>query len=368
MVQRIGIESKRAFHNQRGLGNFNRGMITLLTQYAPENQYYLFAKPTPEYSFPHTHTIEPKGIYHYIPSLWRSLRCVKDIQAQSINLFMGTSGELPLGIEKIKGLKKVVVVHDLICLRFPRLYNWFYRHLFITKMRYACSVADIVIAISEQTKQDIIHFYGTSADKIKVLYQNCHPQFRRSIIEEEVKDVKERLHLPDEYILIVGAIEERKNILRLIEAIQLAQITIPLVVVGNGSQKYINKVRLFAERCSVDVRVLTNTRFSDFPTIYRGARVFVYPSMFEGFGIPILEALCVGVPIITSCGGCFAEVGGEAAEYINPLDSTSIAEGLQKVLNDDGLREQMIECGLHQAQKFTDEKVAENLLRILELK
>lgn len=357
---RIAFDAKRAYHNHRGLGNYSRDVIRLLTTYAPNEEYLLFARPTERYSFPGTRTIAPEGLWKAFPSLWRSFGCVG--QMKDVDLYWGLSGELPFGIHRT-GVKTIVTIHDVIFLRYPDLYSATYRRLFTRKMQYALRVADVIVAISEQTKRDIIDFFGIDERRIQVVYQGCNNRFREPVTDTKVEETKARYRLPKRYLLAVGAIEPRKNLHRLIEAIHLAKTDLPLVAVG-GKNAYADQLANEAQALGVDLRYLHNLPFADLPAVYKGAELLCYPSIFEGFGIPILEAMCVGTPVLTSTGSCFSETGGEAALYADPLSPSEIATQLTKILSEPALREEMIQKGKIQADRFTDEKVAANLIRV----
>ncbi len=361
---RIAFDAKRAYHNQRGLGNYSRDVIRLMTTYAPENEYMLMAQPSVRYSFPHTLTIAPQGLWHYMPSLWRSYGCTRSLKKADV--YWGLSGELPLGIHRT-GVRTVVTIHDTIFLRYPELYSATYRWLFTQKMAYALRVADVVVAISEQTKRDIITFFGADETKIKVVYQGCNNRFREPITDEQVAVVKKRYDLPDRYIVDVGALEPRKNLQTLIRAMAWAHIDLPLVAVG-GKSRYGDEAAALAEKMGVKLLFLHALPFDELPMVYKGAVCSVYPSVFEGFGIPILESLCVGTPVLTSTGSCFSETGGEAALYADPLSPEDIGAQLARILTDVSLREEMIKKGHQQAALFTDEQVARHLIDICQLK
>lgn len=358
---RISLDAKRAYHNRRGLGNYSRDVIRLLTTYAPENDYYLIAKPSPHYSFANTTTIEPTGIYRKMPSLYRSWGCNRVIEGMDIH--MGLSGELPFGIEKATSTKKVVTVHDAIFVRYPELYSATYRWLFAKKVNYSCKVADIIIAISEQTKRDIIEFFGADENKIKVVYQGCNNIFREPVSSEADEKVKQ-LGLPSEYIIDVGAIEPRKNLERLIEAVKASGTGLPIVAVG-GRSRYADEMAKKAENEGVRLIMLHGVDFALLPALYKNALMSVYPSIFEGFGIPILESMCIGTPVLTSTGSCFSETGGQAALYANPYDAAEIGAQIARIANDGELRKIMIESGKRQAMEFTDEKVAQSLIETI---
>ncbi len=361
-TKRIAFDAKRAFHNSRGLGNYSRDTIRLLTRYAPENEYFYFGQPTELFRPTCGTVVSPTGVWKAVPSLWRSFGCLRDIEGQHIDLYHGLSGELPFGIHRT-ATQTLVTMHDTIFLRYPELYSPTYRRLFSRKVQYACDHATRIIAISEQTKQDLIRFFHADETKISVVYQGCSNRFRQPVSSEQVAAAKAKYGLPDNYIIDVGAIEPRKNLRNLLYAMAETHIDLPLVAVG-GRSKYAEQMRALAARLGVSLTLLHSVPFADFPALYKGAICLVYPSLFEGFGIPILEAMCVGTPVLTSKGSCFEETGGDAALYADPNDPIAIGLQLQRLLNDTNLRQQMVARGTTQSLRFTDDEVAHHLLDV----
>ena len=360
--KRIVFAAKRAFANARGLGNYSRDTIRLLADYAPQNEYFYCGVPSIRFSPQRGTILSPQGVWRYFPDIWRMRGCLASLQQHRVEIYHGLSGELPIGIHRT-GIKTIVTMHDAIFMRYPKLYSIGYRHLFAQKVRYACAHADVIIAISEQTKRDMIAYFHADERKIRVVYQGCNNQFRKPISEEEVRVVRAKYHLPNQYVLYVGALEPRKNLYNLQLAMERAHIDAPLVYVGAPS-KYGETLRQLATQCHQEIYFLHGIPFTDFPALYKGAEVFVYPSVFEGFGIPILEAMCVGTPVLTSTGSCFEETGGQAALYADPNDVETIGKQLAMMLADSNLRAQMIQAGYKQSQKFTDDEVVRHLLEI----
>jgi len=225
----IAFDAKRAFANRRGLGNYSRDVIRLMRTYAPENDYVLFGSPSDAYEPGAARVVSPKGLWRCFPSLWRTCGCLNSLDG--IDIYHGLSGELPFGIHR-KEVKTVVTVHDAIFMRYPELYSATYRWLFARKVQYACDHADLIIAISEQTKRDIIEFFHADERKIHVVYQGCNNRFREPVSEARLAAVRKQYRLPEQFILSVGAIEPRKNLKNLIEAMSMAHIDLPLVAVG----------------------------------------------------------------------------------------------------------------------------------------
>ena len=370
---KIGFDAKRAFHNHSGLGNYSRFVIEALSRRYPENRYFLYTTPYRQsamHKFAEADNIEvcsPQGLAVLLPSLWRTYGISKEARRDGINVFHGLSHELPVGIEKT-GIKTLVTVHDLIFMRYPEYYSRADAAIYKRKVVSACRRADTIIAVSNQTKRDIIDFLGIDDSKITVVYQGCDPQFYDAISPADKAEIKSKYSLPDNYILSVGTVETRKNLLSIVRAMPSLPAEFCLVAVGKHSD-YAGKVMAEVARLGLSERVLfvNKADFKDFPGIYQQAAAFVYPSEFEGFGIPILEALNSGVPVIAARTSSLPEVGGEAAMYIEPHDHNTLALYLNDILNDADMRKRMTTDGLIQAKKFREEEIVPALIENYEL-
>ena len=371
LEMRIGFDAKRAFYNSTGLGNYSRDSIRILSLLYPENDYFLYtpkAKENKQISF----LKNKKNILVRTPSsfvgnlfkkYWRNKNIIKDLVQDEIDIYHGLSHEIPLGIEKTN-IKSVVTIHDLIFIRYPHLFSSIDRKIYHKKFQSACKRANKIIAISHQTKNDIIEFFGTDENKIEVVYQGCNNVFQSKISKKRIEEICKKYNLPEKFILNVGTIEERKNLLTILKSIK----ELPkqhLVVIGNGKE-YKNKCLQYIIEHNLQKRVsfLSGIELEEIAAIYQKSEIMIYPSVFEGFGIPILEALFSKTPVITSQGGCFSETGGEHSIYINPLSVSEITSAITKITTDTNLRNTMIEKGYNYAQNFTDKKVAENLQKI----
>lgn len=360
---KIGFDAKRTFQNFTGLGNYSRTLITTLATHCPDFDLHLFAprlnadprvtaflsQHTPPLS---THTPQTK-FGQKMKSWWRTYGIINDLKKNDIKIFHGLSNELPIGIAR-SGIKSVVTVHDLIFERYPNFYPFFDRKMYRWKFKNACQKADIVVAISEQTKSDIVDFYNINPEKIKVIYQSCDPQFYTFTEPSVINPTLIKYNLPSEYILYVGTINERKNLLGIVKALQImGKNAPPLVAIGDG-KKYLEEVENFVLQNNLSEKFYLRKKvdFSDMPAIYRGAAAFVYPSFFEGFGIPIIEALFSGVAVVTSVDSCFAEAGGDGALYCQPSQPESIAEKINVILTNKTLREDLILRGGQHVQQF----------------
>ncbi|HPH62573.1 MAG: glycosyltransferase family 4 protein [Paludibacteraceae bacterium] len=365
---RIGFDAKRAFFNIRGLGNYSRDTIRVLESNVPENEYYLFTpgnKGRAGWLPPEScKIVTPSGFpYSLFPALWRSYGCHKEMESLHLDLYHGLSNEIPYGI---KGkVPSVITMHDVIFLKYPEFYPWIDRYTFRKKYTHSCLAADRIIAISEQTKIDLIEWIGADESKIDVVYQGCNPMFHQEVNEEKKQQVRERYMLPSEFMLIVCAIERRKNHEIILEAMHRCKSDLPLVIIGRSSE-YKQTLLSLIEKYGLQNRVilLHDVPTADLPAIYRAASLFVYPSHFEGFGIPILEAMTSGLPVITSKGSCFAETGGDAARYVNQEDADELAAVMDEVLMDSALSAQMVEKGYKQSFKFSDEIIAKSFMEV----
>ncbi|UYQ91121.1 glycosyltransferase family 4 protein [Chitinophaga horti] len=369
----IGFDAKRAYQNKTGLGNYSRTLIHSLATFHPEHQYYLFApKITGMFAagaYSNMHTVQPQQALHKLfRSAWRSRFISGELSRHKLDIFHGLSHELPFGIHKT-GVKSIVTMHDLIFERYPEQYNPIDVYTYRKKAKYACEKADRVVAISQQTKDDLVHYYQTPPEKISVAYQACDPAFAIEHPKAHINVMLDKYNLPKEYFLYVGSIIERKNLLGIVKAMSLLNgASLPLVVLGDGSG-YKKKVKEYVSEHGLGQKVfflneMASFAYHDLPALYQGAAGLIYPSVFEGFGIPILEALWSQTPVITSQGSCFHETGGEAALYIDPLRPESIAHAMERVAGDTALVNSMRLKGLDHAQQFTAQKTAEVVMEI----
>ena len=376
----IGFDAKRAFHNHTGLGHYSRTLIRSLSEVYPGHQYFLFnPKPSTQFSFQseNLHEVLPTGFPgKWFPSLWRSQLVKKDLQKLKIDLYHGLSHEIPMGLPRT-GIRSVVTIHDLIHERHPEQYNPVDVRIYRKKFRYACANADRIIAISEQTRKDIIDFYQTDPAKIRVCYQSCNPAFGVQIGDEEKKAIRELYQLPLQFFLYVGSVIERKNLLNICKAINLLrnELNIPLVIIGEGGG-YKQKVKDYIRQNGLESLCIflsekESARQSkgfrtatDFPAIYQSAIALIYPSFFEGFGIPVLEALWSHTPVITSTLSCLPEAGGKGAYYVNPAIPEEIATGMKKLYQEPELARQLTSLGWEHAQHFSVKNCAEAVMNV----
>ena len=364
---KIGFDGKRAFHNATGLGNYSRDLLKILATFFSDNEYYVYNTKPKKIDrlsgFQNLIEKQPTSTFwKKFSSIWRQGPILKQLKKDQIELYHGLSGEVPRGIEK-SGIPSVVTIHDLIFVRYPELYSFFDRKIHLNKFKYAAERADKVIAISEQTKNDIIEFLGIEASKIEVVYQGCHAVFKDKASEAEKLKVKEKFKLPENFILNVGTIEERKNLLSVVKAIN--DLNTHLVVVGRKT-KYYDKVFEYIQTNNLSNRIhfLEGVALNELATIYQLADIFVYPSVFEGFGIPIIEALYSKTPVVTTKGGVFPEAGGPNSCYIDPNNTLEFSKAIENILKNENLRKEMANKGHTFVQKFNDDVIANDIMKL----
>ncbi|PID92627.1 MAG: mannosyltransferase [Bacteroidetes bacterium] len=365
---RIGFDAKRAYNNISGLGNYSRYVISCISRFYPENDILLY---TPRIADPDLF-VEPAGSQVILPSgllsrmfrsQWRSFKLPELLKAVGVNIFHGLSNELPFGIHQ-SGVPSLVTIHDLIFLERPELYKPVDRRIYSKKVAYACKHATRIIAVSDQTKRDIMRHLGVEEERIRVVYQGCHRQFYNRASEESRMAVRDRFSLPSDYLLYVGTIEERKNLLMIVRALHEGKIDIPLVVVGRKTP-YFQQVDAYIRKNQIrNIHFLDHVHVSDLPAIYQESRGFIYPSSYEGFGIPVLEALNSRVPVITSAGGCLEETAGKGGLFIDPLNTEEMAHAIRRILEDKELRNHMIMEGGSHAMKFREEQTIPSLYQV----
>lgn len=369
----IGFDAKRAFKNFTGLGNYSRFVVKSLSDHYPKNEYFLYSpmgaihneEVTDSCTNTNQKIITPEGMWNFpgMSGLWRSVFSGKTHNNNKLDIFHGLSSEIP--VQKDKKTRYVVTIHDLIFLRFPHLYNPLDVKIYKYKAKYACEKADKIIAVSNQTAKDIIRFLQIPEKKIEVVHQGCHQNFKEKVSQEDLVRISQKYNLPPAYMLTVGTIEKRKNIGLILDFLKNnPDCDHPLVVVGKPSP-YLKELKSYIEVSGLENRVLFlhQVSFEDLPVIYAGAYVFIYPSIFEGFGIPIIEAQESGVPVITTMGTCFEEVGGRSVLYTDPNDIEHLKCNLA-ALKCKGLRESLIKKGKENTKRFQPDTISKKLIKV----
>ena len=367
---RIGFEAKRLFLNNRGLGNYARNLLYGLEKYYPSNDYFLY---TPQISNEYvSHSLlnseninlrTPQGFSKRISGYWRSYMLGINSQKDHLNIFHGLSQELPKDIKR-NGALSIVTIHDMIYLKHPEFYKPIDRWIYEKKVKFAVNNADKIIAISIQTKDDLLERYKLSEEQIIVIYQSCNEVFYKKRSDIELKQVIDKWSLPNQFILYVGALNENKNVMLILEALksQKGDLDIPLVVVGHGSV-YKKKMQEFVDRNDMASQLIFASETADpspleLSSFYQLSSAFIFPSFYEGFGIPILEARFSRTPVLASNSSCLQEAGGKDSSYFDPTNALELASLLSiSLANKDNVKKDM-------DKKFTLEGGTEQLMRL----
>lgn len=361
----IGFEAKRANANRTGLGNYSRFVIRSLKRAGIGDRLNLYI-PKRKANAEYDALLEMDGVTSHLPdrpvwrrlsALWRVFGVAQQLQRDGVKLFHGLSNELPCGLGR-RGIRSVVTVHDLIFRILPGCYKPVDRWIYTWKFRSACRRADRIVAVSECTKRDIVRLFGIDPAKIEVIYQGCDEMFAERRSAAELDRAAREYGLPERYLLNVGTLEERKNLLEVVQALEHLPAEIHLVAVG-GRTAYTARVERYAAEHGLTDRIhlLHKVTYRDLPLLYARAEVMVYPSRYEGFGIPIIEALNAGIPVVAATGSCLEEAGGPDQLYVSPDDPAELARAVRRILDDPELRRALAERGRAYVERFRMEVV-----------
>lgn len=317
---KIGFDAKRYFQNTTGLGNYSRWLVDSL---AARNKYdYHLYHPKELSQKVELPTHHPQGIKSAVPSLWRTRFVCSRLEDDGMQLFHGLSNELPFGIHKTN-VKSVVTIHDLINKRFPENYSAVDRIIYNRKLHYAQKHADKIIVPSQQTSEDLTLYFGTPKSKIQVIPLAYIPK----------QNVKKESTAHEPYILCVSSLDKRKNLVRLVKAFSLSNSKHKLIIAGKtgGMLKRIQKI---IKDLDAKVELRLDVTNKELEQLYTNSLFCVYPSLYEGFGIPILEAFSYNKTVATSEVSSMPEVGGDAAIYFNPSETSSITYAINALLDE----------------------------------
>ncbi len=365
---KIGYDAKRAVNNNTGLGNYSRLVIETIAD-SGDDTVMLYA-PALRNNPRFMPLLERENVTFCLPdtnfgkrfsSIWRSRGLSKQLQRDEIELFHGLSNELPLNIAS-SGIPSIVTIHDVIFRHFPHCYNWIDRKIYDYKFRKAAENATRVIAISECTRRDIINLYNINPDKIDVVYQGCDPQFSRPVDSGQVKSVMKKYGIDRNYIIGVGTVEERKNQLLTVKALRGLPQEVIAVIVGRrtGYAKEIDAY-ISSHKLKDRVKFIEKADFADFPALYSGALFSSYPSRYEGFGIPVIESLSVGTPVIIASGSCLEEAAGPDAPVVAPDDVDGFIAAADSIIHDENNQMRLSVLGKKYVERFSKQYFAEDL-------
>jgi glycosyltransferase involved in cell wall biosynthesis len=361
---RIGIDVGILREKARGVGFYLINLLDKFSQITIEDSFYLYSPRSTLYNFGKRQNWHNRfGTIPMPGSFWLQTQGKRYVTKDKIEMFYGPAHLLPLRLSK--NIKTVLAVHDLVSVYYPNTmanYNRFIHNIFF---KPSIKSADHIITMSEYTKQSIIDCFSISSDKITVIYEGVSEKFRPHQ-KEEILSVLARYQIKSPYILSVGTLEPRKNYMVLLKAFKQLNSNFDLVIVGKKGWKSQEIFDTISElQLHNRIKILGYVDDNDMPYLYNGAEVFVFPSVYEGFGLPVLEALACGVPTISSNASSLPEIGGEAVKYFNPNSIDDLQKKMQDVLDSSEVKRTLREKGIIQAQKFNWEDTARKTLTIL---
>ena len=368
----IGYDAKRAVSNGTGLGNYCRTLLNDLGTIDTTDSFRLYVPDLGRDDL-RSQLDMPRNMSFVTPanklvkplrSLWRIKGIVNDLKRDGVDIYHGLTGELPLGLSEA-GIKSVVTIHDLIFMRCPEYYNPVDVAIYKWKFRNTCKQADRIIAISECTRRDIMELGEIDDSRIHVVYQSCDTRFHLQVSEAQKAEVRSRYSLPQRYILFVGTIEERKNALLAAQALPYLSDEIHLVLVGRQTA-YAKTIFSFARQNGLANRIhmLSGVPTSDLYAIYQQAECFVYPSRYEGFGIPVIEAIQSRLPVIACTGSCLEEAGGPDNVYVDPDEPQEMAMAIKSITDNPDAARQIVTRSLDYIRRFENGNVAQEMLNV----
>ncbi|TKJ29831.1 MAG: glycosyl transferase family 1 [Chloroflexi bacterium B3_Chlor] len=376
---RIGIDYTAATHQQAGIGRYTRGLVAALAQQDTDDEFVLLVTGGMSHHgglqsqklkaiLPSNFRIRQVPLSHRIWTIiWHRLRIPLAVDAFTgpLDVFHSPDYVLP----PVRQAKRVVTIHDLSYLRYPEGAEAKLRRYLNSAVPRAVRRADLVLADSRSTKNDIIELLGAPSGKVEVLYPGVDEIFRVVEDDKVLSEVSSSYGLDFPFIFTVGTVEPRKNLILLLDAYavlrEASDVPHKLVVAGGKGWLYEGVFRRVEElSLDEDVIFLGFVADENLPALYSLADVFVFPSLYEGFGLPPLEAMACGTPVITSGSSSLPEVVDEGGLMVPANDPDVLAETIRRVLNDPGLREDLAKRGVSQARKFSWQAAARRLLTL----
>jgi glycosyltransferase involved in cell wall biosynthesis len=378
---RIGIDYTAAVRQGAGIGRYTRELVRALAELDRDNDYVLFAaaggQRLADKGWPSNFQMRSVPLSdRALAILWYRLQLPLWVELVTgpVDIFHSPDFVLPpvrrARPEHGRRTKTLVTVHDLSFIRYPQCADANLRAYLNKVVPRSVHRADLVLADSQNTKDDLVELMDLEHNRIEVIYPGIEERFRSIEDQALLEEVRKRYNLPPRFILGLGTLQPRKNFTHLIQAYSLLVTRYPLLhlVIAGGKGWLYEEIFATVEQLDLAEKVVFPgfVADQDLPALYNLADLFVFPSLYEGFGLPPLEALACGTPVVTSNASSLPEVVGEAGLMVGATDVEALAETMKRVLEDNALREGMIAKGVEQARKFTWQKAAAKLLNLYE--
>lgn len=364
---KIGVDLQAVGRGRTGDETYYRNLVSCYSALRPDHDFFLYYTEPEAESFLEglEGKFHPRKLAFQSPFARVPLAYPWQMWKEPVDVFHSQYVGFPAGRAKL-----VLTIHDLSYERYPEMFPR-NRALFLKLTRWSARRADAVVVVSEHTKKDLVRFYGLPEDKIHVVYNAAHRRFSPCQDKERIGALQRRLGIRQDYILSVGSLQPRKNIARLVKAYLQARagqaLDLQLVIVGKnawGNPEWETVAQ--NSPYQPDVLFAGHVPDDDLPALYSGASMFVYPSLYEGFGLPVIEAMACGTPVITSNGSSLPEVGGAAVVYVDPQDVNAISRAMVTLARDPQRRQDLRERGLRQSALFSWERAARQTLSVYE--
>ena len=372
---KIGIDTTSIPPKPGGAANYTINLVRELVRLPCDCSWVIFVQESgksfltiPESDHVETVTVETVTVPDHSPAVrlaWEQTVLPILVKRHKIDLLHSPHYTRPTFL----GCRSVVTFHDMTFFLFPHLHTRSKRLFFPAAIRLSAKLADGLLAVSENTRQDAIRLLGIPPKKISTTMLGVSNEYRPITDQQVIQQIRSKYQLPDEFILYIGTVEPRKNLPLLLRAYRSIHNSdpnfIPLVVVGQKGWNY-DEVFQFVE----DNRLSTHIQFpgyvptEDIPAVYNAAKIFVFPTLYEGFGLPPLEAMACGTPTITSAVSSLPEHVGDAGVLVPPGDEAALSAALLELIEDDGKRQYLSNAGAARARSFTWEKTARATLEV----
>lgn len=369
---KIAVDALTAKSFYHGMGIYIFNLLKRMIQVAEDHKFIVYKKPDVFSDFTITNDkVQINNIKgsRSLRILWEYTLLPASLKHEKVDVFWGPSNFLP----PAKSCKFIVTIHDLSAFTYAQTYPFIRRRYYQYIISKATQRADFIITDSESSKQDLIKYFSIPDDKVIVIYCGIDEIFQPVESQDVILNVKQKYKLPAEFIFTLGVLEPKKNTERLIKAYARLKDTfkdIPHLVVG-GSKKYgwkNEKIFQLVNSLKLNDLVLFTGAIDhkDLPVVYSAAELFVLPSLYEGFGLPVIEAMACGTPVVTSNTSSLPEIAGNAAVLVNPYNVLEIADVISLILYDENKKQEMIKNGFENIKRFNWEKAATELISVFE--